>query len=66
LNVGSEHSLVDWLLGLGGIAATFAAVFVAFYLNRRSELEKTVQEHGEDIAHIEGHLEATGDYTPHR
>lgn len=57
-----EHSVIDWLLGLGGIAATLGAVFVAFYLNRRSDLEKTVQGHGEDIAHIEGHLEATTDY----
>lgn len=59
-----EHSAVDWLLGLGGIAASFACVFVAFYLNRRGGLEDDVKENSEDITHIEGHLEATSKYRP--
>jgi hypothetical protein len=60
-NVG-EHSVIDWILAASGIAATVACVFVAFYLNRRAVLEDEVQEHSEDIAHIEGHLEATSKY----
>lgn len=64
-NVG-EHSVIDWILAAGGIAAVLGSVFVAFYLNRRADLEDEVQEHSEEIAHIEGHLEATSKYRGRR
>ena len=63
MNVG-EHSVIDWLLALGGIAATVACVFVARNLGRRDRLEETVADHGEDISHIEGHLETKTGYRP--
>lgn len=50
-----EHSIVDWILGIGGIAATISAVFLSIFIPRRlannSRSEREASKQGDRINH---------------
>ncbi len=61
--MGGE-SVAGWILAALGAFATLGASYLVIRAGRRDKLTDTVQEHGEDIAHIEGHLETKTGYRP--
>ena len=63
MNVAGE-SLGEWLLAALGAFAALGASYLVIRAGRRDKLADTVQDHGEDIAHIEGHLETKTGYRP--
>lgn len=62
VNVGS--ALREYGLAALGALATLGASWAVIRAGRRDKLTDEVQEHGEDIAHIEGHLETKTGYRP--
>lgn len=51
-----------WFLGALGALAAVGSSYLVIRASRRDKLADTVEDHGKDIAHIEGHLETKTGY----